>query len=204
MMLQASPGGLVVADVTGAAGGLGCALTEALAREGWRTENLRHTRDLSEEQNVDDALDNVLAGMGTPAGMILLADTSAKDVSLTGGCTAAWHAALTSPLRAAFLVARRVVDEFMAGGEGGRLLVFVRCPREPATIPASLCEALVCLARAIAIEYGRRSITCNAVIVPQDGEAAAEAAVQTACFLLSPDAGYINGEVLDLRPTAPA
>ena len=70
-------------------------------------------------------------------------------------------------------------------------------PAAPRTLAGTHRAALESLARSIATEYGRSGVTCNALFVPE-GEGRVEAAVETARFLLSEDAGYVTAEVLDL------
>lgn len=122
-----------------------------------------------------------------------------------------WHERVTDPLRHAFWLAQRAVDEFLAAGNGGRM-VFVA---EPASrsVPEERNEvvetALVSLARSIAKEYGRRGVTCNVVLpagrAPDVGSHAGDpllSVVETVLFLASPGASFISGESLVVHARA--
>jgi predicted Rossmann-fold nucleotide-binding protein len=78
-------------------------------------------------------------------------------------------------------------------------VILVRCSSAASAIPAALCSALTSLARAVASEYGRRGITCNTVVLAGGDTAVMDAAVELVGFLLSDDAGYVTGDVIDLR-----
>jgi NAD(P)-dependent dehydrogenase (short-subunit alcohol dehydrogenase family) len=68
--------------------------------------------------------------------------------------------------------------------------------------------ALRSLARSIAKEYGPRALSCNVVLPAPDGRARAGAGpalaalAETALFLASPAASFVNGEALVVRAPA--
>ena len=106
-----------------------------------------------------------------------------------------WRELVTDPLRRVFLLARRVVEEFLASGRGGRLILVV-APIE-ADVSLVVQEAAMSFARSVAREYGRRALTCNVVLpAPRTGSAArvSEPIADCALFLASGRASFVNGE----------
>jgi NAD(P)-dependent dehydrogenase (short-subunit alcohol dehydrogenase family) len=190
--------GLVLVDVRGDGGPFAAALTDALAAKGWRIGRLTIDPAGVDEDLMDAAFDRALEASGEVDGLVLLAGTERPAVPLAASGPEDWERTLAAPLRAAFLALRRGLDEFLAG-RGGRILLAIACPPAPGTIPATLSSGLVSLSRAVATEYGRRGIACNSLIVPAGAELDIRAAIETACFLLSEDAGYVTAEVVDLH-----
>ena len=177
------------------------ALANALSSTGWRVVCLGSLDNLEHEERVDAAFDEALDRLEQVDGLVVLADLGPRHESLADGCPESWERGLTGSLRASFLTLRRALGEFVAAGEGGRALLVLSCAVELSTIQEALASGLVSLCRAIAIEYGRRGIACNVLIIPAD-HATHEAATNTARFLLSDDARYVTGEVMDLRGAA--
>lgn len=188
---------LAVADVTGHGGGFENALTEALSGAGWRVACLGAPGNLSSEERVDAAFDRAIEQIGGIDRLVLLANVAQARASLVDDGPAEWERDLLGSLRASFLTLRRGLDEFI-GAAGGRALIVVTRPVDAETIPATLAAGLISLSKAVATEYGRRGIACNALVVAGDGASEVEAAVDAACFLLSDDAGYVTGELIDL------
>jgi NAD(P)-dependent dehydrogenase (short-subunit alcohol dehydrogenase family) len=141
-------------------------------------------------------LDAVIATIATPP-IHALDNLSLED----------WELSASAPLKRAIWLARRVVWEFLATGEGGRL-VFVAEPTLADAVssgaPANevVGAGLVSLARSIAKEVGRRGIACNVVLSESEGPREREALVPlvtTALFLASDDASFVNGEAITVR-----
>jgi 3-oxoacyl-[acyl-carrier protein] reductase len=129
-----------------------------------------------------------------------------------------WERLVVEPLRRVFWLARRSVEEFLAEGAGGRIVLIVDAPAGGDTDGSDpiVEQAIVSLARSIAREYGRREVACNVLLATgRAGSSAPEAAVSTrpvrdhdapseaapalirhALFLASPAASFINGEAL--------
>jgi NAD(P)-dependent dehydrogenase (short-subunit alcohol dehydrogenase family) len=187
--------GLILAGA-GDTGDLAPALDRALTEAGWRVGRLAFD-GVEGEDAFDTAFDRVLQETGELGGLVLLAHIR-DTVRFAESDSAAWTAPLFAPLTALFLAARRATDELVGGGAGGRMLVVVSAPVAPRTIAATQQAALVSLARSIATEYGRSGVACNALIVREGNGHGVEAAVESARFLLSEDAGYVTGEVVDL------
>jgi 3-oxoacyl-[acyl-carrier protein] reductase len=128
-----------------------------------------------------------------------------------------WEESLSLNLRNPFLFVQRALEEFLAAGEGGRIVWITRAV--PAGAPANVAfvaaqSALASFVRSITKEYGRRRIACNAVVVDEDLEAQlgepllqngkvslpVEAAAETVLFLASSEASFVNGEFLHVPP----
>jgi 3-oxoacyl-[acyl-carrier protein] reductase len=129
-----------------------------------------------------------------------------------------WERLVVAPLRRVFRLARSAIEEFLAEGTGGRivLIVDVRPGRDERGSNAIVEQALVSLARSIAREYGRREVACNVLLPsghaaggtlaaastrPDDEHDATSsgdvvAVIRHALFLASPAASFINGEAL--------
>lgn len=198
--ISPSSRGLVVAAVTRDSATIGAALAGRLSR------NARvgfFTITAADEELVDAAFECAAGDAGEMSGLVVTADLTACREGIAEHPDG-WMPAVADCLRAAFLTFRRAIDEFIACGAGGRVVLVVRCPSAAATIPATLATAFTSLARSVANEYGRRGITCNALVLPEnDAASAMDAAVDTVRFLLSDEAGYVTGEIIDLREPCP-
>lgn len=133
-----------------------------------------------------------------------------------------WNAVLATNVQGPFLVCRRAVEELMAQGQGGRIVnvgsFAANGLRGEAAYSASK-AALASMTRSIAKEYGRKAITCNAVVpgfVQTDmtadfDEAAresrarlsasgrfatAEEVADAVLFLASAEASFVTGDTL--------
>jgi 3-oxoacyl-[acyl-carrier protein] reductase len=118
---------------------------------------------------------------------------------------AEWDGAVARALRAAFFVSRLAVEEFLARGQGGRLVHVAPLVRPGASgqgLAAAALHALLALMRSTAKEYGPRRVACNAVVpvapdgAPPLGGPAEDPVAEAALFLASPEASYLNGEAL--------
>ena len=154
---------------------------------------------LDAEDRVASAFDDATRDAGQTAGLIAL--IAAADVGPIGGLEArGWEDAVSRPLRQAFLLAQRAVDEFMTGGGSGRIVFVLGWPDGMSHDTEVLESALNSLSRSIAKEYGRRGITCNVVVAVAPRASAAgpqiAAAADLVRFLASPAASFVNGDVL--------
>jgi 3-oxoacyl-[acyl-carrier protein] reductase len=129
-----------------------------------------------------------------------------------------WERLVVAPLRRVFRLARAAIEEFLAEGTAGRIVLIVDAPPggDGRGSNAIVAQALVSLARSIAREYGRREVACNVLLPtghaaggtvaaastrPDDEHDATSsgdvvAVIRHALFLASPEASFINGEAL--------
>ncbi len=110
--------------------------------------------------------------------------------SLVETSLADWNRALAAGLREPFLLSRRAVEEFLAGGEGGRIVHITSAAADELTCQASRAAsqaALHSFIRSVAKEYGRRGIACNAVSMQSDLETEGVSAASLASGADSPD-----------------
>jgi NAD(P)-dependent dehydrogenase (short-subunit alcohol dehydrogenase family) len=129
-----------------------------------------------------------------------------------------WERLVVAPLRRVLRLARSAIEEFLAEGTGGRIVLIVDAPPggDARGSNAIVAQALVSLARSIAREYGRREVACNVLLPtghaaggtvaaastrPDDEHDATSsgdvvAVIRHALFLASPAASFINGEAL--------
>lgn len=202
--------------VTGPSGPLGSMLSEMATRRGahlmfclppgaaWSSEGaprLSHmTAELSREEEADRLFDMAVDRLPEIRVLISVLDVPREDASraLHETSPADWNRACTAPLRSAFLVSQRAVQEFLAAGKGGRIIFVIQGarPRAGQTIHFTLQYALGALCRSITKEYGRREITANVLLVPDAGTAEAGPIAETVLFLASPEASFVNGQVL--------
>ncbi len=143
--------------------------------------------------------------------------------SLADTSPAEWEECLSRCLRRPFLITQRTVDEFLGGGEGGRIVFLLsnaaaggteggitslqnpksKIQNSPGCLAAAQ-TALHSFVRSVTKEYGRRKIACNAIVVHQEAgnemtAAGARRAAETVLFLASSEASYVNGEVVEVE-----
>jgi 3-oxoacyl-[acyl-carrier protein] reductase len=192
--------------------------------------------DLSVEDDVDVGCDaGSAAGQpASPTGMEHAIDTAVSRFSRLDAVIAVvrvrrlpplhelsrheWERLVVEPLRRVFWLARRSVEEFLAEGAGGRIVLIVDASAGVATGGSNpiVEQALVSLARSVAREYGRREVACNVLLAAGRAGSGTPAAVSThpdrtldgtrtvdaaalirhALFLASPAASFMNGEAL--------
>ncbi len=159
------------------------------------------------EQFMDEAVERL------PGFHVLVHDLSGRSPSATRGLLDTrlddWNEMLDRRLRVPFLVSRRAILEFLAGGEGGELVYVAshaRADREEGVALLSGRTALDGLVRSIAKEYGRRNIRCNAVYIAQAVEHASrdrvrgdEGVAEAVLFLASRESAYMNGAVIPVN-----
>lgn len=174
----------VVALVTGAAGGIGRAVADALHADGAATCYLDVTVpddvadletspramfvrcDVGDEEQVDAAVTEVTSAFGAPSLLVNNAGIVIRG-SLEETTSAAWNDTIRTNLTGAYLVARRVLPAMRAAGYG-RLVHMTSVVAETggsgdvAAYAASK-AGLTGLARAIAVEYAGTGVTSNVV-----------------------------------------
>ena len=147
-----------------------------------------------------------------------IAPLGVRDVPLAETSLNDWNQALVTQLREPFLLSRRAIEEFLAGGEGGRIVHVTFL--SGGGVSGSPCRAasytaLGALIRSVVKEYGRRGIACNAVAIhgtltvtsPPSSQSPAghpESIAETVLFFASDEASFVNGEVVHVGSVANA
>jgi 3-oxoacyl-[acyl-carrier protein] reductase len=168
--------------------------------------------DLSAEASVDRLFDVALEQL--PALHVVvhnLASAVKHDARpLIELSLADWNAVLDAQLKMPFWLSRRAIQEFLAAGEGGRLVHILPDPDEtPSACFATAHTAFHSFVRSIAKEYGRRGMACNGVVLSSaegsylDDRANAGSsqqyraveAAELVLFLASAEASFVNGEI---------
>jgi NAD(P)-dependent dehydrogenase (short-subunit alcohol dehydrogenase family) len=190
---------LFLVDATGRSGRVLDAVGRGLAGGGARVTRL----GAGDEDVVERTFDEALAAAGGLGGLVLAVDLARADRPLVDTSPEDWASILDDCLRTPFLVLRRGLQEILAGGGGGGAILLIASPRraEAAALPAALQSGFVSMVRSLATEYGRRSIACHALLVEGDTHETAQpaAVLESVLFLVSDEAAFVNGEVLDLR-----
>lgn len=113
-----------------------------------------------------------------------------------------WAQRVARPLREAFWLVRRAVEGFLADAVDGRLVLVVEPLTGKNESNLVVETGLRSFARSFAHEYGRRSLACNLVLPGRSPTQVAPtrdpllALIETALFLASPAASFINGEAV--------
>lgn len=197
------------------------AVVERAARAGHEDRVFFTPADVSCEEDVEKLFDfavdrikdlNVLVNNAAITEDQLLISTSLED----------WNKVMAVNLRGAFLTCRRAIEEFMAGGEGGRIVNVSSIAANGSAGQASYAaskSALLSLTRSIAKEYGRRGISCNSVVPgyletemtdafsadarkirerlsPHRRFGTPEEVVEAILFLASAESSFVNGDTL--------
>jgi 3-oxoacyl-[acyl-carrier protein] reductase len=175
--------------------------------------------NLAVESDVERFFDVALEQLPALHAVIHSAEAAVRhdDQPLIELSLADWNATLSTNLREPFWVSRRAVQEFLAIGEGGRIVHIISAGDEaPSASRAASHTALQAFVRSIAKEYGRRGVACNAVAVrnargkevyareqlkpdrlgEQQTFRQSAAIAELVLFLASTDASFVNGEVL--------
>lgn len=182
--------------------------SEAAAAEIERLTDGRATGVAADPSREDDAerLFGVATGRLPRIDVVVCAAPALPERRLPELTLSEWELGVASALRSAFFASRLAVEEFLAHGAGGRLVHVAPTVREgepgQALAAASL-QALLSLMRSTAKEYGPRGICCNAVVpAAREGPAAEDRVAETALFLASAEASYVNGEAVRLAGAA--
>lgn len=157
--------------------------------------------DVADENDLERAFVLAAERLERVDAVVHLVSVPDERVGLHDLTLAAWQRGVLNGLRAAFLVARRTVEEFLGGGEGGRLVhVFDLSGGGDQSSSGPVVEVthtgLVALVRSVAKEYGPKGITCNAVLAHNGGPQTAEHAAEVAWTLVTPEGAYVTGEVI--------
>lgn len=177
--------------------------------------------DVASEAEVDALFDATLEAFGRVDAVVNNAGIS-RDTLLVHHETEDWDAVIATNLTGPFLTSRRAISEFLAQGDGGRIVSIGSLSQQGARSQASYAAskgALLGLTRTIAKEYGRKSVYANLVVagyvetelstrMPDFAKqwlidhsslrrkADPAEIARVALFLASPSASFINGEAI--------
>lgn len=113
-----------------------------------------------------------------------------------------WNQVLSTELRVPFMLARRTVEEFLFARVPGRIVYVAYGGEGPVSDSTSYATAhagLNGLVRCVTKEFGRRELSCNAVMVRGAGGATSSKLVETILFLASGESSFVNGEFLNIN-----
>lgn len=172
---------------------------------------LHITSDFSSEDEIDRLFDVALTPLPRLDVVVAVLDVPALH-ALHAVSLERWQSCISAPLRLAFWLAQRTLDEFVASDAGGRIIFVVNRPEgEPVGDGVRIvAEALASLARSVSREYGRSAVSCQVVVQsPPDGELPStvdghRALIEWVLFLASPAAAFVSGEVVAIgNPIVP-
>jgi NAD(P)-dependent dehydrogenase (short-subunit alcohol dehydrogenase family) len=171
--------------VTGASGGLGGAVTEAFLADGWRVVAASRSGRQADPPSGRDRLVTVAADLEEPADVDATVAAARGDgaaplralVNLVGGYTAGGRVhetpveelerQLALNLRPTWLVTKAVLPHLVAAGGGAVVCVSSRAAVAPfpgGATYATAKAAVLAFAQAVAVEYRRDGVRCNAVL----------------------------------------
>ncbi len=160
--------------------------------------------DLADEQAVEQLADTASERLPSINALIhnLESEAVLENKPLIEVSLAEWNQVLSKELRVPFMLARRMVEEFLFAQTPGRILYigyseYGRLPRSASYVTAQ--SGLRALVRCVTKEFGRREVACNAVIAPVQGgreDSPSADLVETVLFLASSESSFVNGEFL--------
>jgi NAD(P)-dependent dehydrogenase (short-subunit alcohol dehydrogenase family) len=220
IVLEAAAAGARVAFCGRTAGAEMDAVAAELERLAGPGRVLARACDVTREEQVEALFDATLETFGRVDVSIHNAGIN-RDELLVYSSTEVFEEVLATNLTGAFLVSRRAVQEYLAAGEGGRILFTGSLSDKGATSQTAYSASkggLRGLCRTIAKEYGHKGIYANMVVVglvdtqlsanlPPQGRqlflngplrrpGAPEEIAAAMLYLASPRASFINGEAL--------
>ena len=211
-----------VALVTGGSRGIGAAIAERLAQDGYEVVTLGRTSgdvqaDIGDADSVQAAFDTVRAEYGPI--VVLVNNAGERRDGLTIRMSAEdWEAVVNTNLNGAFHCTRRALDD-MLKARWGRIVNIssvVALHANPGQSNYGAAKAgMLSLTRTIAREMARKGVTCNAVTpgvietdmttdvvdklvagVPAGRVGQPEEVAHVVSFLCSEGAAYVNGATI--------
>jgi len=196
--------------VTGASGNLGRAVVDRLERAGTRVASLTHAdADLTNEEQVEAAYDKVLQRHGPVWGSVHCAGGWA-GAPLAQTQLAMFEKMIALNLRSCFLCCRAAVRRMRGEGRIVNVSAWTAAALQGvggASAYAASKAGVIALTKAIAEEEPASGIRANCVApgtlrTTANGETAGQVALEDVAeailYLVSPEAGAINGAVLTL------
>lgn len=206
--------GPLIAREAGARGARVALASNDAPQDGGLNGLMRFTSPLDSEAEIDRLYDAALERLAGLDVVIVALEAQTLETLHTVPLEQ-WRTRVAEPLRQAFWLARRALDEFIGSGHGGRLLFVIDRPDAIGEGAGILGEAVASLARSLAREYGRQRVSCQVVV--QAGSAAQSPdernshrpLVDCVLFLASAAASFVNGEIVmvgspvNAAPTSP-
>jgi NAD(P)-dependent dehydrogenase (short-subunit alcohol dehydrogenase family) len=151
------------------------------------------------EQAVNDVFDAAVHNGAEVYALVLVLAPPAMLPTLVECSLADWQHHFEARMRRVFLIARRALQEILAAGRGGSIvLIGPDASLAVDAIEHAGLEAMRAMAKSLAKEYGRRQIRTNLI------ETSAPAcAVELAAWLVSSGASFDNGDILQAGATPP-
>lgn len=161
------------------------------------------TSDFASDDEIDRLFDAALTQLPRLDVVVAVLDVPSLH-ALHTATLERWQACISTPLRLAFWLAQRALDEFVASDAGGRIIFVVH--RSEGEVVGDgvriVAEALTSLARSVSREYGRSDVSCQVVVQsPPDGALPStvdghRALIEWVLFLASPAAAFVSGEAV--------
>jgi NAD(P)-dependent dehydrogenase (short-subunit alcohol dehydrogenase family) len=169
-------------------------LIEAARREGAHVA--RAGSDARDEAAIEASLDAAIEELGGLDALVtaFVPRGDPRPAPFAATTLASFRARLSDGLSLPFIALRRALDEMIASGTGGRIVIVLSRGSGGAAEEAAI-SGLSSFVGCVAREYGHRAIACNAVVVSAPARHAADATL----FLLSPEASFVNGEIVHVQ-----
>jgi len=235
-----------VAVVTGSAGGIGSAIVQRLEHDGWAVagldivtsaggdaapldsgvQTIRYRCDVTQEAAVRETAAAIDEGQGPVSLLVNNAGYGGPFHTIDQVTLEEWNEVLAVNLRGPFLLCRELLPR-MAARSGGRVINIaslqgIRGAAKSSTYATSK-HALVGMTRSLALEWGGRNITVNAICpgyvatamglrdeenpgiteqamarIPARRQASPEEVAGLVSYLARDEAAYVNGAVLTM------
>lgn len=207
-----------IALVTGGSRGIGAAIARQLADDGYRVVTLARSQpvdvlcDVTDRKSVHAALERIQAQVGSPDILVNNAGFGGPFHRIDEIDDAEWETIFATNIRAPFWFCRALLPQMKARGFGrviniGSIQSLRAAPLSSTYIATK--HALIGFTKAVASEWGRWGITCNAICpgyvttgpkanIPAGRFAHPGEVAHAVSFLAGPNSAYTNGAVLTI------